>query len=390
MPNYKYQAVFADGRKASGTIEAAADKQALEQLAGQGMIPTSLREARPSRIKALSQKELYAFTSQLANLLSAGLSLSAALEAVGQYGSKALSAVVEQVLAAVRSGSSLAGSLAAQSFPSFYLAMVRAGEAGGSLETNLTQLAEDLENQEEIRRQLKLTMLYPMVMLGATLAALALILVFILPRFGQLFSQLGGQLPLATRIVLGVGDFVNKRRWALLLLLALLAAWTAYVAFSPQGKKLWERTSLALPLLGPLFGKLHYVRFARTVGRLLAGGVSLPESLEIAQGSLDNYLLRDATRRVRAGIRKGGSFTVLLKEEGLFPPLAIQMLATGERAGNLEEMLLRSSELFRKECANQTKTLLALLEPAVIVFLGLVVFAVVAAIIVPLLSINVL
>lgn len=391
MAFFRYQAADLTGKSASGTLEAASSRQALEKLAAKGLVPVSIKEELPPKAKPLPFRELYAFTQQLANLLSAGLPLAGALEAIRQYGSKTSAPVVGQILSAVRSGATLAAALAAQhGFPPFYLAMVRAGEAGGSLETNLAQLAEDLENQENLHRQLKLTMLYPLVMLGATMGALILLLVFILPRFGQLFAQMGGELPLATRIVLGLGAFVTRWRWPILTLLAALLAWILYLRYSPQGRRIWDQHSLKLPLVGSLLCKVQYVRFARAVGRLLAGGVSLPESLEIAQGSLDNYLLQEAAGRVQEGIQKGGSPAVLLREEGIFPPLAIQMLSSGEQAGNLEEMLLRSADLFEKESANQIKTLLALLEPAVIIFLGLVVLLVVLAIIVPLLGINML
>lgn len=390
MATFKYQAVSAQGREVRGTVEAATRRQALSELSKQGLVPLSLKEDQEPQKKQLPPRELYAFTQQIANLLSAGLPLTEALEAVRQYGSRILEPVVADVLASVRAGATLAAALAAQNFPPFYCAMVRAGEVGGNLEENLQQLAEDLENQQQVERQLKISMLYPAVMLSASIGAVALLLLFVLPRFQLLLSQFEGELPIATRLILALGNFARSWRWPLSILFLAFAAALLALRYSPQGRKLWERYSLVLPVVGPLFAKLHYVRFARTVGRLLAGGVSLPESLEIARESLDNYLLREATGRVQEGIRKGGSFTVLLKEEGFFPALAIQMLATGERAGNLEEVLLRSSELFQKESENNIKGLLALLEPIVIAFLGLIVLTVVLAIMVPLLSINML
>ena len=391
MALFRYQAASGSGRRVEGLCEAGSTKEALRELTKKGLIPVTIHQEQPPKLKALPGREQFIFAQQLANLLSAGLPLPEALESIRQHGSSTLAPAVARILAAVRSGNTLAGALEAQkSFPPFYIAMVRAGEAGGSLEENLEQLAHDLEAQRQVQRQLKLTMLYPLVMLGTTLAALLLLLVFILPRFGQLFAQMGSELPLATRIVLGVGDFFLRWRWPLLVLLLAIFSWVLYLRLNPKGRRIWEQHSLQLPLLGPLLSKLQYVRFARTVGRLLEGGVGLPESLEIAQGSLDNYLLREAAGRVREGIQKGSSPTVLLREEGIFPPLAIQMLASGERAGNLEQMLLRSAELFQKESENQAKTLLTLLEPLVIIFLGLVVLLVVLAIIVPLLSINML
>ena len=390
MATFKYQAVSAQGREVRGTVEAATRRQALSELSKQGLVPLSLKEDQKPQKKQLPPRELYAFTQQIANLLSAGLPLTEALEAVRQYGSRILEPVVADVLASVRAGATLAAALAGQKFPPFYCAMVRAGEVGGNLEENLQQLAEDLENQQQVERQLKISMLYPAVMLSASIGAVALLLLFVLPRFQLLLSQFEGELPIATRLILALGNFARSWRWPLSILFLAFAAALLALRYSPQGRKLWERYSLVLPVVGPLFAKLHYVRFARTVGRLLAGGVSLPESLEIARESLDNYLLCEATGRVQEGIRKGGSFTVLLKEEGFFPALAIQMLATGERAGNLEEVLLRSSELFQKESENNIKGLLALLEPIVIAFLGLIVLTVVLAIMVPLLSINML
>lgn len=390
MATFKYQAVSAQGREVRGTVEAATRRQALSELSKQGLVPLSLKEDQEPQKKQLPPRELYAFTQQIANLLSAGLPLTEALEAVRQYGSRILEPVVADVLASVRAGATLAAALAGQNFPPFYCAMVRAGEVGGNLEENLQQLAEDLENQQQVERQLKISMLYPAVMLSASIGAVALLLLFVLPRFQLLLSQFEGELPIATRLILALGNFARSWRWPLSILFLAFAAALLALRYSPQGRKLWERYSLVLPVVGPLFAKLHYVRFARTVGRLLAGGVSLPESLEIARESLDNYLLREATGRVQEGIRKGGSFTLLLKEEGFFPALAIQMLATGERAGNLEEVLLRSSELFQKESENNIKGLLALLEPIVIAFLGLIVLTVVLAIMVPLLSINML
>jgi general secretion pathway protein F len=391
MALFRYKAADLSGKTEAGLLEANTSRQALEELTDMGLIPVSLSRELPPKAKPLQFRELYAFTQQLANLLAAGLPLSEALETIRQHGSTSTAPIVEQILSSVRSGSTLAAALDAQNcFPSFYVAMVRAGEAGGNLEENLQRLAADIENQEQVRRQLKLTLLYPVVMLGATLCALILLVAFILPRFQELFAQIGGELPLATRIVLALGQFFLSWRWPILGVFIAALAWVLYLRLSPQGRRVWDQHSLKLPVLGPLLSKVQYVRFARTVGRLLSGGVGLPESLEIAQGSLDNYLLRQAAARVQEGIQKGGSPAVLLKEQGIFPPLAMQMLSSGERAGNLEEMLLRTADLFQKESEGEIKTLLALLEPLVIILLGLVVLIVVLAIIVPLLGINML
>ena len=360
----------------------------LSELSKQGLVPSAPQRASGAAEEAAAARELYAFTQRDRKPSVCRTSPTEALEAIPPVRQQDSEPVVADVLASVRAGATLGSCLAAELSP----LLLRHGgpERWRNLEENLQQLAEDLENQQQVERQLKISMLYPAVMLSASIGAVALLLLFVLPRFQLLLSQFEGELPIATRLILALGNFARSWRWPLSILFLAFAAALLALRYSPQGRKLWERYSLVLPVVGPLFAKLHYVRFARTVGRLLAGGVSLPESLEIARESLDNYLLCEATGRVQEGIRKGGSFTVLLKEEGFFPALAIQMLATGERAGNLEEVLLRSSELFQKESENNIKGLLALLEPIVIAFLGLIVLTVVLAIMVPLLSINML
>ena len=299
MATFKYQAVSAQGREVRGTVEAATRRQALSELSKQGLVPLSLKEDQEPQKKQLPPRELYAFTQQIANLLSAGLPLTEALEAVRQYGSRILEPVVADVLTSVRAGATLAAALAGQNFPPFYCAMVRAGEVGGNLEGNLQQLAEDLENQQQVERQLKISMLYPAVMLSASIGAVALLLLFVLPRFQLLLSQFEGELPIATRLILALGNFARSWRWPLSIFFSLLQL-LSWRCASPPGQEALGAVQPRAACSGAALCQTALRPLCPHCRKALGRGVSLLRALR----SLARALTTTCSARPQAGFRR--------------------------------------------------------------------------------------
>jgi general secretion pathway protein F len=293
------------------------------------------------------------------------------------------------VLDKVRGGSSLADSMAAQDdvFPAFYLGMVRAGEAGGSLDVTLRHLAELLERSQAAREQVKSALVYPCVVLATGAASVGILFGFVIPRFRPLFEEAGTALPLTTQLVLALSDGFRDYWWLILGIIVLLVfGWRRYVG-TTEGRRRWDAWLLRLPLIGDLITKIEISRFSRTLGTLLRNGVSPLAALAITQETVTNMALREGLATVVESVKEGRGFADPLARTQLVPALAVNLTRVGEETAKLDDMLLKVGEIYEQESRRSVERLLALLVPAVTVGLGVVVALVIGSILSAVLSV---
>jgi general secretion pathway protein F len=400
MALFRFEAVAASGELIRGEMEAASQAEVVERLQGLGHLPIRADSTAGSalarwlrrdlfRRRATPARDLALLTQQLATLLQAGLGVDRALEIAATALDRAHDRErLGDVLERVRGGSTLADAIAAQPgmVPKFYVGMVRAGEAGASLDRTLRHLAGFLERSHAVREQIRSALIYPAIVLVAGSISVALLFGFVVPRFRPLFEQAGTALPFAAQLVLGVADFMEAWGWWLLLALLALgfgaAAWLA----DPARRAGWDRRMLRLPVLGALATKLEMSRLARTLGTLLQNGVPPLGALAIARETSRNAVFAAALDDVAERVKEGKGLAEPLAESGVVPPLAVHLVRVGEETARLEEMLLKIAEIYEEDSRRGIERLLALLVPGITVLLGLVVALVVGSILSAVLS----
>jgi type II secretory pathway component PulF len=345
----------------------------------------------PLRVVLPEQKGKKDAFSLSLTLLSAGLPLDRALSVLGGLTEKeALKKAVGEILRAVQQGKSLAEALAEypKIFPPLYVNMVKAGELGGFLDTALQRLAEYLERAQQVQDEVKSALTYPVVLTVVGGVSVVILLTYVLPKFAVIFGDLGKALPTSTRILLGISYALRSYWWVFVL--AGIGGWFGsrqYLA-TPQGRFTWDRWRFRLPLFGELLRKREVGRFARTLGTLLKSGVPLLQALEVVQEIVGNQMVSRALKEVRIGVREGQGIAGPLSRTGVFPTLALQMVSVGEETGRLDDMLMRVAEYYERDTYNQVKRLTSLLEPFLILVMGLVVGFVVISMLSAVFSIN--
>lgn len=402
MPRYRYEAVDAAGETLRDELEAPTPDAAVEQLRDRGLLPLSVNEAKGglfrgglgqplfSKRRALSRKAIGLFTQQLASLLGAGMPLDRALTIlIGVAEDEQSKALLERVQEKVRGGSALADALEAQgAFSRFYLNMIRAGEAGGALETVLKRLNEFLERSQALRETVTSALIYPTILLTVAALSVIILLTFVVPQFERLFADAGKALPLATQIVIAIGNGFQHYWWAGLLVIGLIVMTVRRQLSQPENRARWDHWLLRLPLIGDLIAKVETARLSRTLGTLLGNGVSLLNALTIVRETLSNQVLAVALGEVAEHAKTGRGLAEPLLETGNFPKLAVQMIRVGEETGQLQEMLIQVADTYDGEVQTAVKRLLTLLEPVLILGLGVVIAAIIMSILVAILSLN--
>jgi len=404
LTSFQYKAAARNGELASGHLQALSVTDAVSRLQDQGYVPIQVsaaeaaRAPRSPRLPRLQWKrhrirtnDLTAFTQALATLLAAGIPLDRTLGALAMTcGNPALREVVEDVQGRVREGTGLANALAAHPrvFPQLYLSLVRAGEASGALESVLERLAGHLERAQEVRETITSAMIYPVVLVLVAVSAVLLLLAYVVPQFAQLFADVGEALPLSTRIVVASGELV--RDYGVYLALAVAGGiglfWAALKR--PRWRRRLDALLLRAPLLGELLARISTARFSATLATLLGNGVGLLEGLRIARAVVTNSMLDERLARVTERVQEGSRLADALEEQVAAPALAVQMIRVGEESGELEAMLQRVAAVYERELQVGLKRLLSVLEPALILGLGLVVGGIVLSILVAILGVN--
>ena len=403
MPVFTYQAADRAGRTIDGVMEAYDSQAVVERLHREDYFPLRVEPAgargrlgalrgaltAPARVPA---RDLVAFTRQLSTLVDAGLPLERALAILADLAvSPRLRQIVQDVGQSVRSGSTLADALARhhpRPFSRLYINTVRAGEKGGVLELALRRLAEHLEAMRELREAVTSALIYPALLTTVGIGAVIFLLTFVLPRFAVIFADLGQALPLPTRILLRVSEVMVAYWWVIALgALAAGLAWQV-ASRSESGRLALDRRLLGLPVLGNLLRKVEVGRLTRTLGTLLSAGVPLLGALAAAREVAGNRVVALGLETVEAGVKRGDGLARPLAESGEFPLLVVHMVRVGEETGRIEEMLGRVATVYEAEIRVAVRRFVAVLEPAIILALGVVVLGIVLAILMAILSIN--
>jgi len=400
---FEYKGVNASGKSVGGIIDAESPRLARQKLRSDGIFPTEVAEekAQKSRLsqdislqnlfQRISAQEISVMTRQLATLLRAGLPLVSSLNALAdQIENPKLKKIITQIRERVNEGSSLAAALEEfpKVFPDLYVNMISAGEAGGALELVLCRLAEYQESQVRIRNRIRGALIYPAVMTVVGFGVLGILFTFVVPKFVAIFEDLEQALPLPTVILIGISDFV-RAYWYLLLLFAGAAVYgLARYRKTPKGREHYDLFLLKIPVFGRLIMLGVVIRFTRTLSTLLSSGVPLLKALDILTAVVNNSVFANAISSARVSVTEGASLSQPLKQSGVFPPILIHMIASGEQSGELEEMLAKVAEIYEEEADTLASTLMSLLEPVLILGMAMVVAFIVISILLPLLEIN--
>jgi len=389
MPTFTYTARAINGDLKSATIDAPSRDDVIKQLRQLKLNVVKIDEGTANRKKrggSIKMRDIVIFTRQFSTMINAGLPLVQALDILAnQSENPALKEVTRQVMFDVESGNTVADALRKhpKAFSDLYVNMVAAGEAGGILDTILMRLAVFMEKNDALVRKVKGAMIYPGVIISVAAIAITVLLVFVIPTFENMFNSAGIELPLPTRIVIGLSRGL-KSYWYMIIgaAIGLFVSIKRYYA-TPGGKLTIDKLLLKMPVLGDVLRKSAVSRFTRTLGTLISSGVSILDGLEITAKTSGNRVIQDAIMESRASIAGGETIAAPLKKSAVFPPMVISMIAVGEQTGGLDEMLTKIADFYDEEVDAAVSGLLALMEPVMIVFLGVVVGGMVVAMYLP-------
>ena len=388
MATFTYTARSFAGEMRTATLEAQSRDDVIAQLRKQRLAVVKIDEATPKKPKRghIKMRDIVILTRQFSTMINAGLPLVQTMTILAEQSeNKVLSEIMRKVVFDVESGNTVADALGKhpQAFSGLYVNMVAAGEAGGILDTILMRLASFMEKNDALIRKVKGAMIYPSVIMSVAAIAVTVLLIFVIPVFENLFSSAGLALPLPTRIVMGASRFL-KGYWYMV----LAAIGTAVFLFrkynaTSNGRLNIDRFKLRIPILGDVLRKSAVSRFTRTLGTLISSGVSILDGLEITAKTAGNRVVQDAIMESRASIAGGDTIAAPLKKSGVFPPMVISMISVGEQTGGLDEMLSKIADFYDEQVDTAVSNLLSLLEPIMIVFLGVVVGGMVVAMYLP-------
>lgn len=404
MPVYEYTALDRSGKALNGIIDADSTVAARQKLRGTGVFPVKVKETQAKAkeeksgpfslstlVKRVKTEEIHVFTRQLSTLLGAGIPLVSSLDAlIHQTENHTLKKVVSQIKESVNEGNSLTFSLSQHPrlFSNIYINMVRAGEASGSLDIVLDRLAEFGEHQQALKGRFKAALIYPIFMACIGTIVLFYLITFIVPNITKIFTEMQQALPTPTIILINVSHFLRSYWWFLLLVVFSLAMAAKMFVKRPQGEKMWAEAKLRLPLIGSINRKMILGRFGRTLGSLLQSGVPLLTSMQIVRNIVNNVLIAKVIDDTAVDIREGKSMNVSLARSRWFPPMIIQMISVGEQSGELEAMLGKIADAYEREVEADIMGMTAMIEPVMILIMGLAVLFIVVSILLPIFEMN--
>lgn len=400
MPRFGYKLVTPAGEVVLGSTEAPSRTALIEQLRADGSVIIKVGElgggalaplfARNSLAgKTLSPKELVLFTRELATLLRAGLPIDRALATIASVAADGRKRkLATRTLESIRGGASFAEALERHngSLPRFYIGMVRAGEAGGSLETVLRRLAEALEEARSVRESVRSALHYPVIVLVVAVITLAVLLTAVVPEFRAILESTGVPMPLPSRIVIAAGEWLQRSWWAVGAVIGLLAVIFKWHTSLPSGRQQWDHLKLRTPLLGDIITKLEVARFSRTLSNLLVNGVTVLKAVSIAGDTIENRFLAERVKATVLQLKKGEGLAAPLADSKVFPQLALQLVEVGEESGELEGMLAQVAEIYEDEVKRTVERLLGLLVPGITIALGLLVAGIIGSMLSAILS----
>jgi general secretion pathway protein F len=393
MATFSYRASTMEGTIIEGAIEAVDEKSAIERLKSTGVIPLKIaapEEGIGKRFTLRSSKgNLLTFTTELSALLSAGLPLDRSLNILsGISESKDMKNIIQSILKSIREGSSFSDALQRHPkvFPRLYINMIRAGEAGGVLDVVLDKLNEFLESSKELKEHVVSVMIYPLILIITGGISIIILLTYVLPKFSIIFAELGSSLPLPTQILLTFSNILKSYWWIVLLM--IIGSWFVFKNYikSDTGRYKWD--TFKLKMMGDVIRKLETARFCRTLGTLLKSGVPLLQALNNAKDVISNQAIASAIDAVSRGAKEGKGIAIPLSDAHVFPPLALSMIKVGEETGQLDTMLMKVALTYEKSLNTAIKRFVSLLEPAMILSMGLFIGFIVISMLMAIFSIT--
>lgn len=417
MPDFSWRAVSVSGKRVSGRFSAPASTAVMSHLRELGFTPLEiwqegtvesggwleggahdqaprlhwLRFRSRNHEQAVNQKDIQALTSELAIMLRAGLALDSSLRLLMEMSHKtSVATLLKEVLEAIKGGAPLSKALHQTEAPfgDFYLNMVRSGEASGQLSSVLARLVEHLERQRALRESVISATLYPAILLVVAVLSVIGMLGFVVPQFEKMFLDLGDALPLPTRIIMNIGHIFSKHGIVILFVSSVLGVSATTWLKKPAGRFWWQARVLQIPLLGKLALKYQLTMFSRSLGTLLGSGVPMLTALSIATETVSNPILQRALSGAPSAVKSGGKITEALRSTKIFEPLAINLIRVGEETGRLGPMMLELATILNREVETGIKRVLTLVEPILILILGILIAAIITSILMGILSIN--
>jgi len=398
---FRYKAAGSDGSVIDGFLIGEDRDHAIRQIRALNQIPIRIDEAQADRSRnrlrlrqkrrKIGEQQVADATRELATLLRAGMPLDRALGTLATLsGQDALGEVLGEVRDNVKQGHTLADAVASHPavFGNFYVNLLRAGEAGGALETVLERLADHLDRNIEIKSELKSALVYPLVLVAVAVLSIFILLGYVVPQFTEMFDNVGQALPLSTRITIATGEFLQSYGWLMAVLGVLASVALRRQLDDPRHALRWHRRLLATPLVGGMILRIEVARFARTLATLLQNGIPLLKALGIVKNTMSNRVLAGGIEKVASGLREGQSLADPLAKSTQFPAFAVHMIKVGEESGNLPDILLQVAETYDRDTRVTLKRSLSLLEPILILVLGAIIAAVIISILVAILGVN--
>ena len=391
MKKFKYRAMKNDGTKTSGEYEANSREDVMEMITSNGYYPLKVEEVIESATinirRKIKVKEISIFCRQMYTMLDAGVPLINALNLMStQVTNKHLVEIVKVLEEDVRKGEMLSNSMRKfpEAFPTLLTSMVESGEASGNLDEMFLRMSTHFEKENKINNKVKAAMIYPIILACVGVAALAVVMIFVMPTFVSLFESSGSELPFATRLLIGISDLLSIL--CIIVLAILIAIIVGIIIFSKteSGIYFFAKLKITFPLIKDLNRKMIVSRFTRTLSTLLASGVSLVESLPIVSAVLNNVIAEDEVLRIRERVVKGEGLSTPIEECELFPPMLSSMVRIGEESGALDDMLNKTADFYDEEVEQAIQTLTSMLEPIMIIIMGLVIGFMVIALMLPL------
>ncbi|MFL6588777.1 MAG: type II secretion system F family protein [Chthoniobacterales bacterium] len=399
MITFSYQARDMSGKIVSGIQDALNEDNAVTSLMSRGLMVLSLQQkaaANKSRKKAWTVKEtdLVLFTRQLSTMIEAGISLVQSLTALYDQcdpkRQKNLRQIISDITTRVQGGETFNESIAKHPrvFDRLFVSMVKAGESGGLLAEILDRLAGFLEASARLRKKVKSAMTYPVIVICIAMAITTFLIVKVVPIFGEIFKDFGSKLPAPTQFLIDVSDFIRGEWYFLVLIIGGTFFGIRTFLRSTRGKQLWDRWKLKLPIFGPLVHKICMSRFSRTFAQLIRSGVPILEVLDIVGGASGNHVVETSINGVSSDVEKGDNLSVALSKKPIFPPMMLRMVAAGEATGKIDTMLEKMADFWDEEIEAMLDALTSLIEPLLIVFLGVIVGGIVIAMFLPIFKLN--
>ncbi len=397
MPEFTYEAIDHQGQRITGTSSGRSQEEVIDSLVSKGLQPLQVKKLHSFETlldlkrKKINHDDVLYFTSELADLLEAGVPLERSLTILADATDKEdVRKLVLDVRDSIHGGKSLSEALSKypEVFDKLYVNMVKVGELGGVLPGVLKRLGDFIERSRQIRKFIISSSIYPSILAFVGLVSVFILVTFVVPKFGQIFQDLNQPMPFMTKLILDMSLFIQDWWWLIFLIVTLFCLLFRFQIKRPEGKERWDEFKLRMPLVGKFIKQVELGRFARTLGTLLESGVPILKGISLASEVVGNSVIKSAVQELYKGVRQGKSLSLLMRKSHVFPSLMIHLVSVGEETGGLAKMLLKIADDFDDQVQSETKIFLNMLEPVTIVVMGIVIGGIIMSMLLAIFGIN--